>query len=415
MSIIATNESDAQFLSTVSTIELLNPNEQPKSKTFFLKTTREGHLYNHPIFTAYTKTSLGSIPTKLEKTLIDTKKEKKTNSIFSPQEQYESESNYNPSSFKTKSVSLSKKGYGNGFISKTERFDNGFKDKYRPGPCEYPIDKISIKNDVSKSLFSQGLYNTKENHSLLPKKLFPGPWDHNPKYYNDINIDKNSYFFTSDSVRFKGILENKNNNPGPGKYFNVDSDLVKDKNRESYFFKGKVKRKDNHTKRLKIDVGDFCKSNFKLVDKKGEISTNWKNHNGKISGKDYIYVFDKKNNDEENKIFRKFKPEKYNNRFKENEKDDDEENNNHRYSNTNENIYININPNNVPKENLFKLYSPRWKSIIAYNADCNFKPPGPAYYHPFLPKNKVSFNLNEKDFIYTNGLPFAVVLNTIPK
>ena len=74
---MATNESDAQFLSTVSTIELLNPKTTPKSKTFYLKTTRQGHLYNHPIFTAYTKTSLGSIPTKLEKTLIDTKKKKK--------------------------------------------------------------------------------------------------------------------------------------------------------------------------------------------------------------------------------------------------------------------------------------------------------------------------------------------------
>ena len=412
---MATNESDAQFLSTVSTIELLNPKTTPKSKTFYLKTTRQGHLYNHPIFTAYTKTSLGSIPTKLEKTLIDTKKEKKSNSIFSPEPENNSESNYNPSSFKTKSVSLSKKGYGNGFISKTERFDNGFKDKYRPGPCEYPIDKISIKNDVSKSLFSQGLYNTKENHSILPKKSSPGPCDYNPKYYDDINIDKNSYFFTSDSVRFKGILENKNNNPGPGKYFNVDSDLVKDKNRESYFFKGKVKRKDNPTKRLKIDIGDYCNSSFKLVDQKGNVNHSWKENNSKILGRDFIYVFDKKKKDKKNKIFEKFKPEKYNNRFKENEKDADEENNNHRYSNTNENIYININPNNVPKENLFKLYSPRWKSIIAYNADCNFKPPGPAYYHPFLPKNKVSFNLNEKDFIYTNGLPFAVVLNTIPK
>ena len=412
---MATNESDAQFLSTVSTIELLNPKTTPKSKTFYLKTTRQGHLYNHPIFTAYTKTSLGSIPTKLEKTLIDTKKKKKSNSIFSPEPENNSESNYNPSSFKTKSVSLSKKGYGNGFISKTERFDNGFKDKYRPGPCEYPIDKISIKNDVSKSLFSQGLYNTKENHSILPKKSSPGPCDYNPKYYDDINIDKNSYFFISDSVRFKGILENKNNNPGPGKYFNVDSDLVKDKNRESYFFKGKVKRKDNPTKRLKIDIGDYCNSSFKLVDQKGNVNHSWKENNSKILGRDFIYVFDKKKKDKKNKIFEKFKPEKYNNRFKENEKDDDEENNNHRYSNTNENIYININPNNVPKENLFKLYSPRWKSIIAYNADCNFKPPGPAYYHPFLPKNKVSFNLNEKDFIYTNGLPFAVVLKTIPK
>ena len=166
---MATNESDAQFLSTVSTIELLNPKTTPKSKTFYLKTTRQGHLYNHPIFTAYTKTSLGSIPTKLEKTLIDTKKKKKSNSIFSPEPENNSESNYNPSSFKTKSVSLSKKGYGNGFISKTERFDNGFNDRYRPGPCEYKIDKFSIKNDVSKSLFSQGLYNTKRNRFIRKK------------------------------------------------------------------------------------------------------------------------------------------------------------------------------------------------------------------------------------------------------
>ncbi len=415
MSIMATNESEAQFLSTVSTIELLNPTETPKSKTFYLKTTREGHLYNHPIFTAYNKTSLGSIPTKLEKTLMDTKKEKKTNSIFSPQQQHNSESTYNPSSFKTKSVSLSKKGYGNGFISKTERFDNGFNDRYRPGPCEYPIDKISIKNDVSKSLFSQGLYNTKENHSLLPKKLFPGPWDYNPKYYNDINIDKNSYFFTSDSVRFKGSLGNQNNNPGPGKYFNVDKDIVKDKDRESYFFKGKVKRKDNPTKRLKIDIGDYCDSRFKLIDQKGEVNNSWRGNKSKILGRDFIYIFDKKKKDKKNKIFDKFKPEKYNNRMNEYDKDDDEDNINYQYVNNKDDIYTPINPNNVPKENLFKLNSPRWKSIIAYNADCNFKPPGPAYYHPILPKNKVSFNLNDKDFIYTNGLPFAVMLNTIPK
>ena len=405
MSILASNDSEAKFLSTVSRIELLNPSTASETKTFFLKTAKSGHLYNHPIYTAYTKTSLGSIPTKLEKTLIQSSSPK-TYSIFSPKIENEQTSFFNPSSFKKDSVSLSKKGYGNGFVSKSERFDNGFNDRYRPGPCEYSKGKLSIQYDVSKSLFTQGLYNNKTNHSILPKKITPGPCDYNPKFYNEIDVDKNSFFFTSDNIRFKNSFGKQNYFPDPGKYFNVDKGLIKDKNKESFFFKENIKKKDNITKRLKIDVGDFCKSNFKLVDKKGEISTNWKNHNGKISGKDYIYVFDKKNNDEENKIFRKFKPDKYNNRFKENEKSDDDTN---KYINQNDVIYAPINPNNIPKENLFKLNSPRWKVPLQFNTESQYSPPGPAYYHPKLPNNKVSFNLNEKDFIYTNSIPFASV------
>ena len=189
MSILASNDSEAKFLSTVSRIELLNPSTAPETKTFFLKTAKSGHLYNHPIYTAYTKTSLGSIPTKLEKTLIQSSSPK-TYSIFSPKIENEQTSFFNPSSFKKDSVSLSKKGYGNGFVSKSERFDNGFNDRYRPGPCEYSKGKLSIQYDVSKSLFTQGLYNNKTNHSILPKKITPGPCDYNPKFYNGFNILK---------------------------------------------------------------------------------------------------------------------------------------------------------------------------------------------------------------------------------
>ena len=43
MSILASNDSEAKFLSTVSQIELLNPSTASETKTFFLKTAK---IYN---------------------------------------------------------------------------------------------------------------------------------------------------------------------------------------------------------------------------------------------------------------------------------------------------------------------------------------------------------------------------------
>jgi phosphotransferase system IIB component len=403
MSIISLEElQNSNLQTTISQIELINPIET-EIKSYFLKTTKSGHLYNHPIYTAFNKTNLGSIPSKIETTLVKTPIKKKY-SIFNPKPNNESTTIYNPSSFKKNSVSFSKKGLGNGFISKSQRFDNLYKEKYKPGPCEYSKDKLTIMNNIKKSIFCKGLFNNKENHSILPKNNFPGPCDYNPKFLESDNFkNKNSPFFTSESERFKDFC-NFNSNPGPGKYFDKIIEPGKNNNKESYFFKGNVKKKDNPTKRLKIDVGDFEKSNFKLIDKKGEINTNWRNPNYKITGNEYEYNFQNENNEnenKENKIFKKFKPEKYKNKIKEDEK----KKNNFNYK-IFENLYIPINPNSNQKNDLFTLYSPRWKKKPKYNTESKFTPPGPAYYNPKYSKNKISFNLNVKDFIYTNGISF---------
>ena len=409
MSLISSEElQNSNLQTTISQIELINPKET-EIKSYFLKTTKSGHLYNHPIHTAFTKTNLGSIPSKIERTLIKSPI-KKIYSIFNPKPNNESTTIYNPSSFNKNSVSFSKKGLGNGFISKSQRFDNLYKEKFKPGPCEYSKDKLTIMNNIKKSIFCKGLFNNKENHSILPKNNFPGPCDYNPKFLKVIILKmRKILIFLFLKVKDLKIFVNFNLNPGPGKYFDKILEFGKKNNKENYFFKGNIKKKDNPIKRLKIDVGDYEKSNFKLVDKKGDINTNWKNINCKISGNEYEYNFQNKNNEKENKVFQKFQPEKYNNKLKKMKnlmkkmKIKIKMNFNYKIF---ENLYIPINPNSNQKNDLFTLYSPRWKKKPKYNTESKFSPPGPAYYNPKLPKNKISFNLNDKDFIYTNGISF---------
>ena len=62
----------------ISNIQLIERNideiDKPNFKItkFFLRTGRPGHLFLKPNYTAFTKTNLGSIPSKLEKTLVKT-------------------------------------------------------------------------------------------------------------------------------------------------------------------------------------------------------------------------------------------------------------------------------------------------------------------------------------------------------
>ena len=78
MSVFATiNE---EYNNPISNIELIqrDNNESDKSnftsKKFFLRTGKPGHLFLKPNYSAFTKTSLGSIPSKLEKTSFKIRK-----------------------------------------------------------------------------------------------------------------------------------------------------------------------------------------------------------------------------------------------------------------------------------------------------------------------------------------------------
>ena len=45
----------------------------------------------------------------------------------------------------------------------------------------------------------------------------------------------------------------------------------------------------------------------------------------------------------------------------------------------------------------------------------HFQVPGPAYYEPKSQSLKRSFNLNTKDFIYTNSVPYKTIGGNIAK
>ena len=93
MSLISSEEfHNSNLQTTISQIELISPLEN-EIKPYFLKTTKSGHLYNHPIHTAFNKTNLGSIPSKIETTLIKSPI-KKIYSIFNPKDKSKPEDNF---------------------------------------------------------------------------------------------------------------------------------------------------------------------------------------------------------------------------------------------------------------------------------------------------------------------------------
>ena len=394
----------------ITTIEILNN----KKLKFFL-TSKKGKLFTHPNFTAFNKkTNKNSIPSKIEKHLIKASSleniflNKNLNKLFSNHIKILSKQKINKNNIKKNKQNFlistniknnnfllknnfNKKGYLNGFLSQSLRFLPN--EKKIPGPGEYNFKTYEIKTKVNKSLFGKSFFIPKKNFSLIEKKPFPSVGDYTINFNNNSN-DFNSFFkFQGD--RFKnGFFESvfKNKNPGPGKYFNnkninnvnVNNDYLK----TNYFFKEKKNKKDSDENRLKINDGDKKIFKYKLTDKhnQGEVKNYWKG-------------IPKLNNNENNN--------NNNNNFNfNNENNKNNENNIKKhyfcgYRIDGEDLIGCINNNSDDKPQIFELNSPRWK-----NDNYSFKVPGPAYYHPKLPKTKVSFNISNKKFIYTNSFPY---------
>ena len=134
----------------------------------FLRVGKPGKLFLKPNYTAFTKTNLGSIPSKVEKTLIKTEESipititlnKQVQRINLPQEKEDSNIS------RSFSTSYSSKGYGVGFVSKVPRFDYGKKAVY-PGPGDYSPEKMeSLENNINKSNFGKSLFWEKSGKSL---------------------------------------------------------------------------------------------------------------------------------------------------------------------------------------------------------------------------------------------------------
>ena len=274
--------------------------------------------------------------------------------------------------------SFSSKGYLNGFLSKENRFNNIeeklYYEKFKPGPCDYELNKIySLYDNIKKSLFGKSLYN-KKSYSIknLSEEKKPEPCTYNPVKLNSESY-KQDNLFNSKITRFKIIY---NNNPGPGSYFN-NRKIIKYFKSESPVFKKPIKKRIDKLKELNIKTDNDIIKEF--LDNKINKSHNDDNINSHF-----------KKSKIKNGHFRKNNSTKLivtNIKFDLGEKIDT--NNQKPFEFTYE----------IPKEEIMKLSSPRWKK-----KKYEFKVPGPAYYHIKNIEKHLSFNRNEKIYNISPGI-----------
>ena len=451
---------------TISRIELIERNleEIDKSKfrttKFFLRTGRPGHLFLKPNYTAFTKTNLGSIPSKLEKTLVKTDSNKPlstyiNNTLISFNKSKDFEAiKKEDRDIRTYTTSFSSRGFGVGFVSRVNRFGENLSG-YLPGPADYyPEKSLTLLSNVEKSPFGKSLFKKRTTASLSTtyddslynkslksktsskkKKALINIKEDISKNRNDSDKKLGSYFFTSTSDRFnKNIFGIKNLNPGPGKYF-LNNDYIKVKSPDSLSpeFVLPKKKKINPVNYFGLNENDKKKFGFQLINRK----KNQKNasiwNKSKFNFDDNLYnKFNKSNislannstritsltnNNNSSKIpsliFKNNMSKIYNNSIKteyislvtdnnkslnlSNEDDKDKDN---KIKNEKKKII------KSRKRDHFSLSPPRWDEGYFHDNDSHFQVPGPAYYAPPIQNNKKSFNLNNKDFIFTNSLPF---------
>ena len=457
------SDEDYPSNNKISKIELMDRYKKESNKTstfsfnFFLRTGRPGHLFLKPNYTAFTKTNLGSIPSKLEKTLIKTDLNKPLTTYINSRITKSSNKKNEESAYKEEgdmskySTSFSSKGFGVGFVSKVNRFQDNFSG-YQPGPADYSPDKyMTLLSSVEKSPFGKSLFKKKTSASLTAtnydykdKKKYKTPSNKKKgkiniidDFSNDINPSKKkmaSYFFTSKSNRFNdNIFSGRNLNPGPGKYF-LNNDCIKIKNPDSLSseFVLPQKKEINPINFFNLNENDKKKFGYQLRNKmkKGKknslynksifnteenIFNKYEKTNSSLDNNSTIFTSNINNNNRSKipSMYFNENNSKYNNSLKSEYISIITKNNNSKfYVPENDEIKASINKNirkklaRFKKRDHFSLSPPRWDEGYFHDNDSHFQVPGPAYYVPQIQNNKKSFNLNNKDFIYTNSLPF---------
>lgn len=288
----------------------ITTNNSTDNQRLFLRVGKPGKLFLEPHYTAFTKTNLGSIPSKIEKTLIKTEESVPITITLNKNIRKNidtSEEDQTSRDYRNSSTSFSSKGYGVGFVSQVPRFQNNR--IILPGPGHYSPDKIlSVENDVNKSIFGKSLFldnNTKslqllnndDNHFFTSQELLKRlkNQQYNNRYLNNLTYDsfsnnnnasnisnsdekKGNYFFDSKVKKFSGgMFDTGNKNPGPGRYF-VNTDFkIKNKNRKSPDFMEPTKKKESPEKNFGLLKNNEKKIGFNLIDNKknGKISTFW--------------------------------------------------------------------------------------------------------------------------------------------
>jgi len=248
MNISSTNQ-ESNIVSSSKNLQVQAEQEQA-SISYKLVSPKKGKLYRGPNFNAFNRETLGSIPVKYENVLV------RDNNIpklgFSSNTQRftkEGVISPGPGSYNVSQSTMisspkettSSKGYLNGFVSKSNRFDTlkEFYDKFSPAPGQYNnSETTSLFTEIKKSICYKNLYEKNEVIPLKIKEESPGPG----KY--DINSSpkmelKNDFFFQKKPQKFFKLKQDIF--PGPGRY-DIDSGFSipeRDKH-TSYFLKKPV-------------------------------------------------------------------------------------------------------------------------------------------------------------------------------
>ena len=443
-------EESSPFKSKTSTDKPFN------SPQTFLRVGKPGKLFLKPNYTAFTKTNLGSIPSKVEKTLIKTEESIPITVTLNKQVQ---KINLMENTERNYSTSYSSRGYGVGFVSKVPRFDYGKRIVY-PGPGDYSPEKNdSVQNNVNKSILGKSLFNEKSIKSLRllntnKDKFYTSQEilsllrkNYNQRYLNkngnnNNNIDNNNnspknennkgnYYFESKVKKFTGGIFNVyNKNPGPGKYF-IDTEFkIKNKEKKSPDFIEPLTKIEDPLKTFGINKHNDKKGFYFIGSNRGGKVTNFLNGSPFMG---YSYDFGKTlKNIKENKNIKDLKKNKIislpdtnmsnnlrtlgrlKNKFALNDYLSNNNNNskenlnleNHFFNNIYDKTGMRSDLIKYKKKDYFSLSSPRWDEGNFHDNDSHFQIPGPAYYQPRDQLLKRSFNLNKKDFIFTNSVPF---------
>lgn len=363
--------------------------EEEVEQNFILKSPPRGKIFRGSNWNAYNRESLGSIPRNSENILFkDRSLENKVafssqtgrfnNRSDSEKYSYPGPGKYSEVNLQEKLLkkpSFSNKGCG-GFISTTDRFDSlrEYYEKYLPGPSDYKKDQLFIENKVKNSKMFKSLYNFHDNKSLKKGKDLPGPAFYNPIIPSkDYNQSKENFYFQSKN-RQRLPIENITLSPGPARYYINDSSAINysnDPSKTSYFFKGKVEKREEAADKYLIQKKYPAKKKFPgpghydIKSDIGKLKYDYSNLNKKIiSEKDREKDLQKEKELEEINLLKGIKKEAF-----------------MPYISPFENL-------KKSARSVFLSKSPR-DDYLKINHN-----PGPGYYQSNKPENKVSYNWN---------------------
>ena len=340
------------------------------------KSKKKGSLHKY-INSSYFKKSLGSIPCKTEKILLNGKKNidrfSGSNSLFNHLEEnipgvgsYDLNYDWN---LKNKSVKIS---------TEEKRFSDFY--NFLPGVGQYDLDNGQKEQQKKDNLRYNSLYSRTKTYlnDNINKNSNKNSFCYDPKNLNDIMINKKNFNFCSYSGRnsYRGskiptFFDKVSDQPGPGYYFiNSNNNLKK---KDSYY---SIRKNVSFEKDKSKNIRQFLDNYLSDINVKEDEPSFCLKQNGNKRENKFYHLEDiyKLNRSYKKKVFNE--KEELEKKLRENEKSGSSKN---LYFKIRENMELDkiktILGNDNGKPDFFYLSPERWKTKKNI-----FKTPGPAYY-----------------------------------